>query len=74
MLAHVGILGLLDLKILKAPNYLMFKDKLIPNIKNVVGNSFMHHTIATKMKHEHIKCNKIGDIIMAWSCKHEVQY
>ena len=42
--AHVGILGLLDLKILKVPNYQMFKDKLIPIIAKSPGNSCMQHT------------------------------
>ena len=41
--AHVGILGFLVLKILKVPNYEMFKDKLIPNIAKV-SRKFVYAT------------------------------
>ena len=69
-LAHVGILGFSGLKILKVPNYQMFKDKLILNIAKV-SREFMYatHKNKTTTKHEHTKCYSTRDITMAWSCK-----
>ena len=44
IIAHVGILGFSSLKILKVPNYQMFKDKLILIIAKSAGKSCMQHT------------------------------
>ena len=65
----VGILGLLDLKMLKVP-----MTNSHQTLQNSAGNSSLQHINATKIKHEHTDCNNICDIEMTWSCRHEVQY
>ena len=68
--AHVGILEFSSLKILKVPNYQMFKDKVIPNIAKVSREfTYATHKNKTKMKHEHTKCYSTHDITTTWSCR-----